>query len=244
LPRIVAGYAGYDKLAKPNRPGGAITLAYCPAHARREFFDVYKETADWVAAEALRRIGEIYAIEARIRGLTADARVAIRQTETTPLLSALKRWLMDRLDEISVKSSLAAAIRYTLGHWDGLTVFLSDGRVEVGRVENRRGDVSLPVGCWWRFRAAPAIRTDMAPSPVPARQTGHADFPHPAFSRSVRPSLSAGRRVAVGRCRGRVSRRDTRLGSGGTQRLVAPRGASTSGGPVVPCMPERAHRFL
>jgi transposase len=38
---------------------------------------------------------------------------------------------MDRLDEISVKSSLAAAIRYTLGHWDGLTVFLSDGRVEV-----------------------------------------------------------------------------------------------------------------
>jgi transposase len=27
--------------------------------------------------------------------------------------------------------SLAEAIRYTLGHWDGLTVFLTDGRVEV-----------------------------------------------------------------------------------------------------------------
>ena len=127
----VDGYAGYDKLAKPNRPGGAITLAYCLAHARREFFDVHKQTADWVAAEALRRIGEIYAIEARIHGLTADARVAIRQTETKPLLAALKRWLMERLGEISAKSSLAAAIRYTLGHWDGLTVFLNDGRVEV-----------------------------------------------------------------------------------------------------------------
>jgi hypothetical protein len=38
---------------------------------------------------------------------------------------------MDRLSEISTKSTLAKAIRYTLGHWNGLGVFLSDGRVEV-----------------------------------------------------------------------------------------------------------------
>lgn len=30
-----------------------------------------------------------------------------------------------------MKSTLAKAIRYTLRHWDGLTMFLSDGRVEV-----------------------------------------------------------------------------------------------------------------
>jgi hypothetical protein len=50
------------------------------------------------------------------------------------------------------------------------------------------------------FRPAGAlsIRT-IAPFPVAARQTGHADFPHPAFSPPVRPSLSAGRRAAVGR---------------------------------------------
>jgi transposase len=35
------------------------------------------------------------------------------------------------LEELSVKSTLAKAIRYTLGHWDGLTLFLTDGRVEV-----------------------------------------------------------------------------------------------------------------
>ena len=73
----VDGYTGYDSLAKPNRPGGAITLAYCLAHARREFFDVHKRTKDPVAAEALRRIGEIYAIEARIRGCPADERWAV-----------------------------------------------------------------------------------------------------------------------------------------------------------------------
>ena len=136
---------------------------------------------------------------------------------------------------------------------EAFTRVLLDHRIEIsmdgrgrchGRVEVWRGCCRLNISV-----AAPFVRRcltgpTLAPSPHPARQTGHADFPHPAFSRPVRPSLSAGRRVAVERCRGRVSRRDTRLGSGGTQRLVAPRGASTSGGPVAPCMPERAHRFL
>jgi hypothetical protein len=48
----VDGYSGYDSLAKPTRPGGAITLAYCLAHARREFFDVHKRTKDPVVADA------------------------------------------------------------------------------------------------------------------------------------------------------------------------------------------------
>jgi transposase len=142
----VDGYAGYDELAKPDRPGGAITLAYCLAHARREFFDVHKQTADGVAAEALRRIGEVYAIEARIRGCTAEERVAVRQAETKPLMAALWSWLMERLGEISAKSSLAGAIRYTLSHWEGLTVFLADGRVEVDSNTVERSIRPIPLG--------------------------------------------------------------------------------------------------
>ena len=142
----VDAYDGYDRLANPNRPGGAITLAYCLAHARREFFDVHKQTADPVAAEALRRIGEVYAIEARIRGRPAEERAAVRQAETKPLMTALWSWLMERLGEISVKSSLAGAIRYMLGHWAGLTVFLSDGRVEVDNNTVERSIRPIPLG--------------------------------------------------------------------------------------------------
>lgn len=127
----VDGYAGYVDLARANRPGGAVILAYCLAHARRRFFDIYKKTGEPVAEAALRRIRAVYEIETRIRGLSAEARVAVRQAETRPLLNGLKPWLLDRLAEVSVKSSLAEAIRYMLGHWDGLTVFLNDGRVEV-----------------------------------------------------------------------------------------------------------------
>ena len=55
----------------------------------------------------------------------------MRQTESEPLINELKRRLTGLLEGLSVKSTLAKAIRYTLRHWDGLTMFLSDGRVEV-----------------------------------------------------------------------------------------------------------------
>jgi len=127
----VDGYAGYHELTKPNRPGGAITLAFCLAHARRQFFEIYRTSKSSVAMEALQWIRTVYEIEDRIRGLTAAERVKVRQAETRPILEAFKTWLMQRLAEESAKSELAKAIRYTLGHWDGLIVFLADGRVEV-----------------------------------------------------------------------------------------------------------------
>jgi transposase len=142
----VDGYSGYDKLARPGRPAGAIKLAYCLAHARREFFDVHKQTKDVIAEEALRRISEIYVVEARIRGRAASDRAAVRQAETKPLREALWSWLMERLEAISAKSSLASAIRYTLGHWKGLTLFLSDGRVEVDNNTVERGIRPIPLG--------------------------------------------------------------------------------------------------
>jgi transposase len=127
----VDGYAGYLGLTKPDRPGGVIQLAFCLAHARRKFFEIYQDSGSTVALEALQRVGAVYQIEERVRGLTAPERAAVRQTETRPILEAFKAWLMLRLEEESAKSTLAQAIRYTLGHWKGLTVFLTDGRVEV-----------------------------------------------------------------------------------------------------------------
>lgn len=127
----VDAYAGYSRLTKPGRPGGPITLAFCLAHARRKFWELYKQSGSAVAEEALRQIQAVYAIEARIRGRPAAARLAVRQVETKPVLAAFKTWLMQHLTEESKKSSLAQAIRYTLGHWRGLILFLSDGRIEV-----------------------------------------------------------------------------------------------------------------
>ena len=84
-----------------------------------------------IAAEALRRIGTFYEIEDRIRGQSSGERLAVRQAETKPLIEEFKLWLDARLVEVSKKSGLAEAIRYTLSHWDGLTRFLEDGRIEI-----------------------------------------------------------------------------------------------------------------
>jgi transposase len=239
----VDGYDGFKRLAG-NRADASVTLAFCWAHMRRPFFEFHASTQSPLAAKVLAEIARLYAIEAEIRGQPAERRRQVRQERSRPIVEALHAWLLDHVGRVSAVSDLAKAIRYALRHWTGLIAFLDDGRIEMGRVEVWRGccrlNVSVAAPFVWRCLTG----SSLAPSPHPARQTGRADFPHPAFSRSVRPSLSAGRHAAVGHCRGRVSRRDTRLGSGGTQRLVAPRGASTSDGPVVPCMPERAHRFL
>jgi len=40
----VDGYAGYNHLIDPHREGGAVTIAFCFAHARRKFYDVHVAT--------------------------------------------------------------------------------------------------------------------------------------------------------------------------------------------------------
>ena len=97
---------------------------------RRKFYDFHQATASPIAAEALRRIAELYAIEACIRGRPSDERRRIRQTQTKPLVEGMKTWLEAELGRISAKSALAGAIRYALRHWQGLGLFLEDGRVE------------------------------------------------------------------------------------------------------------------
>jgi len=127
----VDGYAGYNCLVDPGRAGGPVTFAFCFAHARRKIYDVHVATKSPIAAQALLRIAAFYEIENRIRGKSAFERRAVRLAETKPLIDDFKIWLEARLAELSKKSGLAKAIRYTLSHWTGLTRFLDDGRIEI-----------------------------------------------------------------------------------------------------------------
>ena len=123
----VDGYAGYRALAER----GDVSLAFCWAHLRRRFYERFVSEASPIAAEALQRIAALYRIETDIRGRAPDERRAVRQERSGPLVGALHAWLRDRLALISQKSKLAEVIRYGLSHWDGLTRFLDDGRIEI-----------------------------------------------------------------------------------------------------------------
>ena len=125
----VDGYAAYKALARGH--GGAIQLAFCLAHARRKFVEVYKTTQSPFAREVIERLQAVYAIEAEIRGLSAEQRLAARRTRAAPLMEALRARLTAIVDQLFSQSKLTEAINYALNHWDGLTLFLRDGRVEV-----------------------------------------------------------------------------------------------------------------
>lgn len=126
----VDGYAVYETLAAERQ--GNLRLANCWAHLRREFYDLFKPDGSTpVAAEALRRIAEIYQAEKETRGCPPDERVMIRQEKLKPLLEAFRSWGMDQLCILMSNARVAGAIRYGLERWDGLTVCLEDGRVEL-----------------------------------------------------------------------------------------------------------------
>jgi len=114
-----------------GRAGGTIQIAACWAHARRKFFEVQQATGSPVAAEALQRIAELYAVETAVRSQTAGARQSMRQSKSLPLVTAMKIWLEKQFTLIPPRSGLADAIRYTLTRWDNLCCFLDDGRIEL-----------------------------------------------------------------------------------------------------------------
>jgi len=123
----VDGYAGFETLAA----SGDIVLAACWAHARRRFYEFHQATGSPIAAEALRRIADLYAVEKRIRGQLAEARRQVREAQSRPLIAAMKPWLEAELRRLPNRSGLADAIRYALARWPALCRFLDDGRIEL-----------------------------------------------------------------------------------------------------------------
>jgi transposase len=127
------GYAGFNALFADDPKTGQPRLSEvgCWAHARRKIYEVYEETASPLAKEALERIAELFAIEARVNGRPPPERLAARQQDAVPLLKELKVFLEKALSQISGKSTLAQAIRYSLSRWTALTRYTTDGRLEM-----------------------------------------------------------------------------------------------------------------
>jgi transposase len=120
------GYAPYKKL-----PAERITVAFCWSHLRREFFKIAERGDAPIATEAVARIAQIYVIEKDVRGTSADERRVARQARSRPLVDALRIFFEHQLARLSGGSDTARIIRYGLRHWDGLTRFLDDGRIEL-----------------------------------------------------------------------------------------------------------------
>ena len=119
------GYAGYNRLIQPYRAGPAIRLAYCWAHAHllwnahRKLFEVARNSTAPIAEDGLKRIAAFYKIEAGIRCLSSEARLAIRQDQSAPKIAAFETWLTHHRARVSAKSPLGEALKYIAKYWTG-----------------------------------------------------------------------------------------------------------------------------
>jgi transposase len=136
-------YGGYGKLYDPERSPGPITEALCWSHARRKFYELADLTAaarrkaqgkspaaiSPLALEAVQRIDAVFDIEREITGRSAQARLAVRQELSLPLVSDLEAWMRAQRAKLSRHNPVAAAMDYMLKRWTAFTRFLDDGRI-------------------------------------------------------------------------------------------------------------------
>ena len=136
------GYSGFNGLFGDNK---ADEMA-CMAHVRRKFVDVFASQGSAIAEQAIRRIGDLHAVEKEGRGKSPEARVALRQARAKPIFDDLEAWLHAQLTKISGKSPLAQAIRYALGRMPKARPYLKNGHLELDNNTAERAVKPVAIG--------------------------------------------------------------------------------------------------
>jgi transposase len=130
---MVDDYAGYKALFAQG-----VTELACLAHARRKFFDLYAANQSPIAAEALRRIGELYEVERQAQEMDAASRLRIRQQEARPRLAVLFAWLRQTRISVADGGGTAKALDYSIKRWPALIRYAESGILPIDNnpVEN------------------------------------------------------------------------------------------------------------
>jgi transposase len=150
------GYAAYDQIGGPK-----IVHAGCWSHAERYFSEaVQLNPQDPVATAIVARIDELFAIDAgaRSQALSLEARHALRQQQSRPLLDEIRKQIEAARSAALPGGALAKACNYTLTLWNKLTRFLEYPELELSNnlAENSMRPVALGRKNWIHIGSAQA----------------------------------------------------------------------------------------
>jgi hypothetical protein len=142
------GYAAYDQIGGPK-----MVHAGCWSHAERYFSEaVQLNPRDPVATPIMARIDELFAIdaEARRQGLSVEARHALRQEQSRPLLDGIRKQIEAARSTALPAGALAKACNYTLTLWEKLNRFLEYPELELSNnlAENSMRPVAIGRRNW------------------------------------------------------------------------------------------------
>jgi len=138
------GYGVYEHASIGGRK--EITLMHCMAHARR-YFEKALDNDNPRAEHVLREMQLLYAIERRAKegNMPAGQIRELRGQEALPVLQRLKEWLQENYSKVLPKSPIGKAIAYSLPRWDRLSLYATDGRLQIDNnpIENAIRPVAL-----------------------------------------------------------------------------------------------------
>ena len=123
---LADAYGGYDGVVA----GNAIVRAGCWAHLRRKIIEAEKAAPE-IAQEAIAFVRELYAVEKQGSNASVQDRLQLRLEQSAPVLAELREKLFDWKEQLLPKHPMAEAIKYALGHWEELNVFVADGAVAI-----------------------------------------------------------------------------------------------------------------
>lgn len=131
---ICDGYKVYQQVGMVL----AFIVAGCMAHVRRKFWlaektakKEAKKASTIRASEAMAFIRKLYVIEKKAKGKPPDELLAIRQSESLPIMAEFHSWLMDIEAIILPSSPTGKAVKYALGQWDKLNQFTNNALIAI-----------------------------------------------------------------------------------------------------------------
>ncbi|MPY88275.1 MAG: transposase, partial [Luteitalea sp.] len=127
---------------------GRVVEIGCWAHARRRFVEAFM--ADGSAALLVALIQQLYQVERAATHLEPDARRALRQEQSMPLLGRIDAERQALAQTVLPKSPLGDAVRYLTNQWAALQRFVDDGRfaIDNNRAENQLRVVAVGRKNW------------------------------------------------------------------------------------------------
>ena len=138
-------YSAYVNLDKSR-----IKHVACIAHARRYFVDIVKATKNkpGIAKSAIEWFAKLYAIEKQLKEdkATIEQIKQARITEAKPILTQFRQWLLTQQKTVLPKSPLGKALFYSIKHWDSLTQYINDGRLEIDNNRSERAIKPFVIG--------------------------------------------------------------------------------------------------
>jgi transposase len=138
-------YSGYDHFYE--EPERGIEEVACMAHVRRKHWEA--QSSDLMRSTVmLAYIRLLYDVEreAREQKLKGQARRALRQEKSKPILDDIRAYLEREQPRVLPKSPEGEAIAYTLSNWKALTRYCDDGDLEIDNNGAERSLRGIAVG--------------------------------------------------------------------------------------------------